>query len=66
MKYPTGISKCTNYSDDYTCIACDSLYYLSGNECLAVPAENLINNCRYYNADKTCIQCNTNYVLNGN
>ena len=38
-------------------MTCVANYYLSNNECLQVPEDNLVPNCLYYADENVCLVC---------
>ena len=61
---PTGVYKCSTYSNATTCTSCLTGYYLSSNACPAVTST--IANCSVYSGAATCSACASNYVLSSN
>ena len=52
---PDGINKCSRYSNRFTCLACDSSFYLSENTCVTAP--NTISDCLEYASQDECAMC---------
>lgn len=58
---PNSVLGCTDWSDQLTCVSCNSSMWLYDNLCLTVTT--IVPNCVVYSADGICSRCTSGMLL---
>lgn len=63
IPFPTGVPRCSVYSDIQTCVSCIAGYYVANNTCTLSAT---VADCQNYTANGTCSVCSSGYYLTNN